>query len=244
MQTYLWICLILFLAGFVQGLSGFGAVLFSLPLLSIFLDIKTVIPLVALAALMMTLIVLIQLWRHLEWKKVYPLIIGALPGVFVGVYFLKKFDKGVIHWILGATLIVYALYSLFIQKSVKGIRERWAFLFGFLGGCLGGAFSAGGPPAIVYTSLSSWNKDQIKVTLQLFCIIRFICHHRACRQRADNHYRSQIFYCFGAHACFRYLYGVFFLRYDPGNKLSQNHLDPSGFFGTADDIPGIMAGRP
>lgn len=171
MQTYLWICLILFLAGFVQGLSGFGAVLFSLPLLSIFLDIKTVIPLVALAAQMMTLIVLVQLWRHLEWKKVYPLIIGAIPGVFVGVYFLKKFDTGAIYWLLGATLIVYALYSLFIQKSVKRIRERWAFLFGFLGGCLGGAFSASGPPAIVYTSLSSWNKDQIKVTLQGYFIL-------------------------------------------------------------------------
>ena len=90
MQTYLWICLILFLAGFVQGLSGFGAVLLSLPLLSIFLDIKTVIPLVALAALAMTLIVLVQLWRYLEWRRVYPLIIGAVPGRLGGYIFLEN----------------------------------------------------------------------------------------------------------------------------------------------------------
>ncbi|MEF2145901.1 MAG: hypothetical protein V3573_10680 [Desulfovibrionaceae bacterium] len=44
------LCLITACAGFVQGLSGFGSVLLSLPLLSFFLPIKTVIPLVALLA--------------------------------------------------------------------------------------------------------------------------------------------------------------------------------------------------
>jgi uncharacterized protein len=37
-----------------------------------------------------------------------------------------------------------------------------------LAGCLGGAFSTSGPPVIVYTSLQTWTKDQIKVTLQGF----------------------------------------------------------------------------
>ena len=171
MQTYFWVCLILFLAGYVQGVSGFGAILISLPLLSLLLDIKTVIPLTALAAQTITLMILVRLWNHLDWKKVYPLVISSIPGILVGVYFLKKLNAGVIHGILGVILIAYSLYSLFIKTSVNGIRDSWAYLFGFLGGCLGGAFSASGPPVIVFTSLSSWSKDQIKVTLQGYFIL-------------------------------------------------------------------------
>lgn len=169
--TYVNVCLVLFLGGFIQGLSGFGAVLISLPLLAAFLDIKVVIPLVAMAAQSMALIQLIEMRRHFELKAVLPLVVSALPGVLVGVFFLKRFDKSLIHLTLGIILIVYSLYRLLFQNDMRGIRERWAYLFGFLGGCLGGAFGAAGPPVILYTSLKSWSKNKKKVTLQGFFVL-------------------------------------------------------------------------
>jgi uncharacterized membrane protein YfcA len=171
MQTYVLICLIVFLAGFTQGLSGFGSILLSLPLLAIFLDIKTVIPLVALIAFCITIILFIQLWEHLDWKKIYPLFLGALPGIPLGVFFLKKLDKDLIQWILGIILISYSLYSLFFRSTNKQMRGGWGYLFGFFSGCLGGALSAAGPPVIVYMSLQTWTKDTIKVTLQGFFLV-------------------------------------------------------------------------
>lgn len=74
METYILVCLVVFFAGLTQGLSGFGSILLSLPLLAIFLDIKIVIPLVALFAPCITIILLTQLWKHLDWKKLYPLL--------------------------------------------------------------------------------------------------------------------------------------------------------------------------
>lgn len=171
MQTYILICLIVFFAGFTQGLSGFGSILLSLPLLAIFLDIKIVIPLVAIYGVSITIILLVQLWKYLDWQKIFPLFLGALPGIPIGVYFLKKLDKGMIQWILGIMLISYSLYSLFFRSTNKGIREGWAYLFGFFSGCLGGALSASGPAVIVYTSLQAWSKDKIKVTLQGFFMV-------------------------------------------------------------------------
>jgi len=171
MQTYILICLIVFFAGFTQGLSGFGSILLSLPLLAIFLDIKIVIPLVALYGLSITIILLIQLWKYLDWQKIFPLFLGALPGIPIGVCFLKKLDKGMVQWILGIMLISYSLYSLFFRSSNKEIKEGWAYLFGFFSGCLGGALSASGPAVIVYTSLQAWSKDKIKVTLQGFFMV-------------------------------------------------------------------------
>ena len=168
MDTYFWVSIILFFAGVTHGISGFGSVLLAMPLLAFFLDIKAAIPLANLAAVSMTMIVFVQLKQQFDWKKIYPLIAGAIPGIVAGVFFLKQLDRGVIHWILGLILISFSLYSFLLQPHKKAVRKEWAYLFGFLAGCLGGAFSTSGPPVIVYTSLQVWSKDQIKVTLQGF----------------------------------------------------------------------------
>jgi len=156
------------MAGFIQGLSGFGSVLLSLPLLAIFINIKTVIPLVALYGMVLTIILIIQLWTFIELNKVLPLLIGAVAGIPLGVLFLKKMDTGIIQLIVGLILILFSLYSLFLKPPHRTISERWGPVFGFIGGCLGGAITATGPPVIVYTSLQPWTKDSIKATLQGF----------------------------------------------------------------------------
>jgi uncharacterized membrane protein YfcA len=169
-ETYPWVCIIVFFAAFTQGLSGFGSVLLALPLLAIFLDIKTVIPLAALYGVSITILLLVQLRRHLEWRKIYPLLMGAALGIPVGVFLLKRLNRDVILWVLGVFLVAYSLYGLFFKSWRGNMRERWGYLFGFFGGCLGGAFGASGPAVIVYTSLQAWSKDTIKVTLQGFFV--------------------------------------------------------------------------
>ncbi len=171
MGLYGWICLVFFLSGLVQGLSGFGGVLLSIPLLVVFLDIKTVIPLVALAGLTLSTLLLVQLRHHLQWNKIYPLLVGALPGVPVGALFLKHMDKSIIQGVLGVILAAYAVWGLFLGSRLRGIGQGWAYPFGFAAGCLGGALSASGPAVIVFTSLTRWTKDRIKATLQGFFVL-------------------------------------------------------------------------
>lgn len=171
MEIYLFLGIIAFCAGFIQGLSGFGSVLLSLPLLAFFLDVKTAIPVVALFGVALTIFLVIQLRQHWEWKKIYPLCLGAVPGAPLGVWFLTRTDAQLIQWIVGAVLLAYALYSLFLKPAFRATGRVWAYISGFVAGCLGGAISAAGPPVIIYTSLQPWNKDQIKVTLQGFFLI-------------------------------------------------------------------------
>ncbi len=171
MRTYVLLSVVTFLAGFTQGLSGFGSVLLALPLLTLFIDVKSVIPLVALYGVAMTILLLVQLRSHLEWKKIYPLLIGSLPGIPIGVYLLKKMDPAMIQAVLGAVLLSYALFGLFYRPVVKSMKQHWVYITGFLAGCLGGALGASGPPVIVYTSLQPWRKDTIKVTLQGYFVV-------------------------------------------------------------------------
>lgn len=166
LEIYLFVFITIFFAGFTQGLSGFGSTLLAIPILTAFLDIKTVIPLTALTGLVMTVFLLIQLRKHLVWKKIISFLIGMLPGIPLGVFFLKKVDKSMVQLLLGSLLIAYSVYGLLSRASPKGTRDRWAYFLGFLGGCLSGAFSASGPAVILYTSLQDWSKDQMKAAIQ------------------------------------------------------------------------------
>ncbi|MDD5171349.1 MAG: TSUP family transporter, partial [Syntrophales bacterium] len=95
----------------------FGSVLLSLPLLLLFLDVKTAVPLTAMAGLLLTVFLIIPLWKHLEWKKVSPLLMGSIFGVPCGVYLLRALSSGAIMIILGIILLLYGLYGLFIRAA-------------------------------------------------------------------------------------------------------------------------------
>lgn len=171
MDIYIPISIIALLAGFIQGLTGFGSILLSVPLLALFLDVKTAIPLMAILGIVLSLALLIQLHRHLEWEKIYALCLGSAAGAPVGVWLLDRLDPRWIQWALGIVLLGYALYSVMDRPTGRFMNRRWAYLSGFIAGCLGGAISASGPPVVVYTSLQPWNKDQIKATLQGFFVL-------------------------------------------------------------------------
>ena len=170
MIEYSLIVLISFLAGVAQGLSGFGSILLALPLLTIFLDIKTVIPLVTLHGFFTAVIVLIGLRKDLDWQKVLPLLVGSIPGIPLGVFFLKNMNTDTIQLAMGLILLAYALFSLSFRPVIWEMKTAGGSLVGFLAGCLGGALGAAGPPVIVYTSLQPWSKDKIKATLQGFFV--------------------------------------------------------------------------
>ncbi len=168
LNPYLLVLVVTFLAGFTQGLSGFGSILLALPLLTLFIDIKAVVPLVALHGLLMTALLLIQLRRHLEWGKILPLFAGSVPGIPVGVYYLKHMNTDALQMTMGVILVSYGLFSLLFKPVIWEMKRAGVYIIGFLAGCMGGAMGAAGPPVIVYTSLQPWTKDTIKATLQGF----------------------------------------------------------------------------
>ncbi|WP_022662694.1 sulfite exporter TauE/SafE family protein [Paucidesulfovibrio longus] len=164
-MSWAWLCLVAVLAGFVQGLSGFGSVLLSLPLLCLFLPIKTVIPLIALLAFCINLWLTLELRRHLRPRRLGLLLAATLPGVPVGVYTLKTVPAQWLEIFVGAVLVLFALHSLLTTPKSRTLHPLWAAPAGFLAGVLGGSIGTNGPPIILYASLQPWPKDEIKASL-------------------------------------------------------------------------------
>ena len=165
---YILVGMISFAAGLVQGLSGFGSALVAMPLLLLFMPARTAVPFCILMGLVITLQLGIGLRKHLDFKKIVPLLAGCLPGIACGILLLKHADNVFIKKALGIILIGYSLFQLFIRPRPLKLRPSWGLAAGFFTGLIGAAFSAGGPPTIIYASLNQWDKDAIKATLTGF----------------------------------------------------------------------------
>jgi len=168
MEHYQVVMAIFFCGAFTQGLTGFGFALVSIPLLVMFTDIKTAVPLCMLSGLVNTAYLSLQLRAHLDWRKILPLLGGCLPGILAGTFFLIKVNEPLFKFLLGTMLIGYALYRLVMVPKPRSINRAWGWAAGFATGAISAAFSAGGPPTIIYTTLTGWNKDEIKSTLSVF----------------------------------------------------------------------------
>jgi uncharacterized membrane protein YfcA len=171
MLTLILISLIFLLAGFIQGLSGFGSALFAMPLLTIFIDVKIAVPLCMLHSFIIASYLSLQLKDYMEREKILPLIVGSLPGIYIGITFLKNAESTLIQMLIGILIISYGIYSLVFHPGPRKIHRIWSYIAGFGTGFIGSAFSAGGPPAIIYTTLTGWSKDHIKATLTGFFFV-------------------------------------------------------------------------
>lgn len=163
--------LVFLLAGFTQGVSGFGAGLVAMPLLTMLIGIKAAVPLSMLNGLIITGFLSLRLKRHIDWRKILPLLLGSLPGIVLGAALLKYVNADLLQLGLGGFISSYAIYSLRVRPRPRRISARWGYAAGFLTGTISSVFSAGGPPAVIYVSLTDWAKDEIKATLSVFFFV-------------------------------------------------------------------------
>lgn len=168
MGTSLVLSLIAAFGGFTQGLTGVGVIMVALPLMALLVNMKTVIPMVGLLAVSINIVLGWQLRKAMRWRLCLPLLVGAVPGIPIGVYVLKTVPSALLQTGLGAVLVAYGLYAVTQHQVHKDLSSMWAWLAGFLAGGLGGSIGASGPPIIVYTSLQPWSKDTIKATMIAF----------------------------------------------------------------------------
>ncbi|WP_022852980.1 sulfite exporter TauE/SafE family protein [Thermodesulfatator atlanticus] len=160
--------IILFLAAFIHGVAGFAFALFAVPLLSFCWPLKKVVPLIALLATTLNGIMLFKLRHAFQFKRVFRLLAGGIPGVVLGAYFLAHFPNQFVRVLLGVVLVAYGLWGLKNPRPALVLNESWGYLFGFMAGFLGGALNTPGPPVVVYVTLQHWQKDEIKSTIQGF----------------------------------------------------------------------------
>jgi uncharacterized membrane protein YfcA len=163
---------IAFAAGLIQGLSGFGSALIAVPLLALLLPVETVVPLMALLAVLISATNLLHLHHAVRLEPVLRLLVGYLIGTPVGLYALTRAPEAVMLGALGVFLCGYSLLSLSGRQPRANWLRKWRIGLGALSGALGAAFSTNGPPIILHVAAhQEWEADRQKATLVIFFLI-------------------------------------------------------------------------
>jgi uncharacterized membrane protein YfcA len=143
----------LIVAGLLKGMIGVGMPVVALPLLSLFIDIKS-------AAMLLSMpLIFSNVPQALEGGKtgrclmqLMPVILGMIPGLFLGVRALLALDANLARIIAGLVLVGVGGITLLAPKLQLHARLILpaGIAFGFFGGILGGIAAMPGPLVFIF----------------------------------------------------------------------------------------------
>lgn len=157
---------IMFLAAAVRSFLGFGDAVVAMPLLAFVVGVRTAAPLVGLVGVILAAILVIRLRRAVIGAVAIRLVTATAVGIPIGVIALARVPETWSRQVLGLVLVAYGLHRLLGSRPVTFSRRGWAWPFGFLAGCLGGAYNTSGPPVVIYASGQGWDPRQVRANLQ------------------------------------------------------------------------------
>lgn len=173
--TIILVSLIIALAGFTQGLTGFGSAMVAVPLLSLVVGAQTAVPIAGIFGWLVTLPIAWKMRHSIQHRTGLILFAGSVPASFVGAKLLATMPAQYILLAMGFVLIVSSLHSF---RSTKPVFEKTSVPVtigaGFTSGVLGASVGESGPPVIAYTSMQPWTADQVKSTLTFFFMLQMI----------------------------------------------------------------------
>jgi uncharacterized membrane protein YfcA len=143
----------LIVAGLLKGTIGIGMPIVALPLLSLFIDVTS-------AAMLLSMpLIFSNMPQALEGGKtgrclvqLTPVILGMIPGLFLGVRLLLALDANAAKIIAGVVLIGVGAVTLLAPKLQ--LQSRSVLPAGvaveFFGGILGGVAAMAGPLVFIF----------------------------------------------------------------------------------------------
>lgn len=167
-STLLIVVGIMFLYTFVGICAGFGGALTTMPLITLLLPLKMAAP---MSVIVGTATALYATWlsrKETDWKSAIVLILFSFAGIPIGLYALAYLPDHIMKIGLGAFLILYSFYSLFIPRLPVYDKAWIAMPMGAIAGALGSAFSTNGPPVVIYGILRNLGPAAFRGTLNAF----------------------------------------------------------------------------
>lgn len=173
--TVVLVALIIMLGGFIQGLTGFGLALVSVPLLSTILDVKVAIPVAGIFGWFVTWPTVWKMRHAIQYKMGLIMFVSSIPASFLGVKALTSLESHYILMAMGIVLICSSIYTLRSSTPLFSKASTPASIgVGFASGVLGSSVGEPGPPAIAYISMQPLSADQSKATLSFFFMLQMI----------------------------------------------------------------------
>lgn len=176
MITIEWVVinLIVMFAAFIMGISGFGFVLVTTPLLLLLVDPKMVIVFNVTLGVLVCIPPLWQTYRHLQPSRIIVLVVSSILGLPLGIYILSRLSSLTLKAVI-ITIVVFFTILLASGVSFKIKRERLGLtISGFISGALSNSAGLGGPPIILFLLNQGWSQEAFRANIAAYFILNGI----------------------------------------------------------------------
>ncbi|HET7889326.1 MAG TPA: sulfite exporter TauE/SafE family protein [Bradyrhizobium sp.] len=156
--------------GFVSGLAGFGTALMALGIWLYVVKPDVAVQLVLICSIIAQTWTMPSIWRSIDFKLIWPFVVGGLAGVPVGTLLVAYADPHLFKLAVGILLLIFPA-ALYFQRApfASDIGGKTAdTAIGFAGGVLGGLAGLSGPVPILWASIRGWGKDARRGLFQTF----------------------------------------------------------------------------
>jgi uncharacterized membrane protein YfcA len=156
METAIFISCVLILSAFTFSFAGFGFGLVAVPLLALALPIKDAVAIQLPFSVFLVVINSFRYGKTIKWHELQPIFIGSAAAMPVGVFSLSFFPDNLMKRALALFIVLVVLFERTRQGQAKfGKFARTGsggMILGIISGWFIGAYTTGGPPAVIYAT--------------------------------------------------------------------------------------------
>jgi len=129
-------------------------------------------------SLILNLALLPRFWREIRWRSTAIYLLGAAPGLPLGLWLLANLDPQAIRGFIGVLIIAYGFYALRqqLREPLRFTAARGSVmdgLVGFTGGVIGGVSGLGPIVPAVWFGLRGMSKVEQRSHTQAFALVFF-----------------------------------------------------------------------
>ena len=162
---FIFFCGIILFASTVRGFSGFGFSASSVSLLSFILPPKEIVPIILLLEIIASFFMVPSIWKKINWKFVFYLLLGVLIGTPFGVHLLSILEPRITHLIISITVLIFAVLLLRGYKNKKLNHNISKFFVGATAGTVNGFGTLAGLPIALYLLIIAAEPAVIRASL-------------------------------------------------------------------------------
>ena len=153
------------LAYTVYGLTGFGSSITAVPLLTQFLPLREVVPMMLLFDLTGGVLVGLRNRSDVQWRELLRMAPFMALGMLLGLGLLLRAPQLALLLVLGSFIFAYALWTLVLRPPVRPWRSVWAAPLAFTGGLFTSMFGTGGPVYVIYLARRIERPQALRATI-------------------------------------------------------------------------------